>query len=159
MTRHHQQHRPGPHGQHHEVARGALELLSALAADPGTNLGIVARRPDVSPLRLQIAFRRSYGISAARFLRHRRLLRADEVMDVIRPGRATLADVATAAGFTSITALSRAWYRERGTSAYSSWLLTNPHELGGARLQTSADRLPDGGAIARSPATPPAARP
>jgi AraC family transcriptional regulator len=99
------------------VPRGRTAYLRDVVADLRANIGsergiaAIARNASVSPLRLVRSFHKTYGISLARFMRVLQLQRA---LCLLRDSALSISAVATEAGFSDQSHMTRAFAHTYG---------------------------------------------
>ena len=102
--------RPEVQGGRPALERAAMQDWLARIAEEDTHIHDVARQGGANPSRLYRLFRRNVGQGPARARGEARLARAKEMLT---HGKATITEVAYAAGFSSLATFYR-WFR-RGT--------------------------------------------
>ena len=85
-------------------------------ADIGRDIATIARDADVSPIRLVRTFRRTYGISLARFMR---VLQMQRALSLLLDPAISLSAVAIEAGFSDQSHMTRAFAQTYGATPAS----------------------------------------
>ena len=99
------------------IPRGRPAYLRDVVADLRANssaergIAAIARDADVSPIRLVRSFRRTFGISLARFMR---VLQMQRALGLLRDPALSISAVATEAGFADQSHMTRAFARTYG---------------------------------------------
>jgi AraC-like DNA-binding protein len=103
----------GPAWVPHRRPTYLRDVVADLRANLSPERGItaIARDASVSPIRLVRSFRRTYGISLARFMRVLQLQRA---LDLLRDPALSISAIATEAGFSDQSHMTRAFTRTYG---------------------------------------------